>query len=218
MKELGVSELCIWPMCMFVTKSARFVPALLGDACFGYFFFLLGNWKGIFHRWRKITLISRWLSDLEVQKTVAFLWVAVLNPGEKSACLYLWHFHTREDALLGRVYSRTHLSLQCIHHPVFCLRDRMKKHLLWPSWHIHFNKPRNSAVNFRKGKCSCMFGSIHSLRFEGQVAVCPEKLGLAKCAALAFLPHSLLSVFKGYDKMLLAVGWAEISVLWWPLI
>jgi len=58
-----------------------------------------------------------------------------------------------------------------------------------------------------------MFGSILSLRFEGQVAVCPEKLGPAKCAALAFLPHSLLSAFKGYDKMILAVGWAEISVL-----
>lgn len=136
MKELRVSELCIWPVCMFVIESARFVPTLLGDACIGFSFFLLGNWKGIFHRWRKITLISRWLSHLavsEVQKTVAFLWVAVLSPAEKSGCLYLWHFHTREDALIGRVYSRTHLSLQCIYHPVVCLRGCMKKHLLWPS-------------------------------------------------------------------------------------
>lgn len=67
---------------MLVTKSAGFVPSLLGDACFCCSFFLLGKWKGIFHRWRKITLISRCLSDLavsEVLKTVAFLWVAALS-------------------------------------------------------------------------------------------------------------------------------------------
>lgn len=50
----------------------------------------------------------------------------------EAKCLWFWHFHHHEGALMGRVYSRTHFPLQCIFPPSCSPERPHEQHLLCP--------------------------------------------------------------------------------------
>lgn len=85
----------------------------------------------------------------------------------EAKCLWFWHFHHHEGALMGRVYSRTHFPLQCIFPTQLFSWEATWAASALPHWHTDCNKPDNSVVNFRKEKLSYFFSSTSSLQMNG---------------------------------------------------
>lgn len=138
----------------------------------------------------------------------------------EAKCLQCWHFHSHEDALMGRVDSRAHLPVQCIC-PPSC----------WPQRKSTCEASALSSCQTGCNKqvtCKLQNGEIfifgwHNpfLTDEWDLAVHVWMLWKAETSKMLIFGFSTLKpvvCLWGYDKKLLTLCWAEILVPCWPLI